>query len=167
VNIAVDGVFESEVRLSDAADFTAKSLTGDIYVSCDADGAVGHPQAARAAFARLGQRAFYGGIIQNCHHFSAACLRATGRQAQARRGLVDTVGDFVGDFFDLPEEPTFAALKRAARRHLGATKWKLWDWRGEDDEEDAPPPEPDWAAQERFFRQLALTPETAAWILSL
>lgn len=154
VNIAVDGLAESEVRLSGPADFTSKSLAGTIYVSCDAKGAVGHPKAAAAAMARLGERAFYGLVIANCHQFSTACLRA----APSRGGIAGLAATVAG-VLEGPTEPTFATLKRAAREHLGATKWKVWNWQT-DDEEETPPEEPDWPKIERSYRQLPLTPET-------
>lgn len=154
VNIVVDGVAESEVRLSDAADFTAKSLAGHIYVSCDADGAVGHPKVAAAALARLGERAFYGLVIANCHEFSAACLRAA-----PERRVDKSLAEGLAAALEGPIDPSFAALKLAARKHLGATKWKLWEWQS-DDAEEVPPEEPDWRAIDRFYRHLPLTPET-------
>lgn len=46
-------------------------------------------------------------------------------------------------------------IKRNARLHLGANKWRLWDWDGNAANE----PEPDWQAQQDYFQQQALTPE--------
>ena len=49
-NIEVDGLADSVVRLSKAADFTTKSALGrKIYVSCDRNGPVGKPVVALTA----------------------------------------------------------------------------------------------------------------------
>jgi uncharacterized membrane protein len=55
-----------------------------------------------------------------------------------------------------------ANLKSAARKKLGASKWRLWDWDG--DIASHPPPEPDWAAHADFFRHQPLNPESIAGI---
>ena len=148
-NIVVDGLAESTVSLSGPESFTSKSTLGRrIYVSCDGSGAVGHAAVARRAASHLGERAFYGLVIKNCHQFSTKCVGATGEAESASlldRGLAM-----------LPDEtwePTMAVLKRAARDQLGATKWRLWAW--SDDAQDDPP-EPDWQAHEDHFRQLPL-----------
>ena len=70
-NIVVDGVAESTVCRSNPESFTSKSVLGrKIYVSCNSAGAVGHAVVARCADAQVGERAFYGLVIKNCHQFS-------------------------------------------------------------------------------------------------
>ncbi|MFI3199190.1 MAG: hypothetical protein QX196_12815 [Methylococcaceae bacterium] len=70
-NIVVDGLAESEVKLSSPRSFTSKSTLGrKIYVSCDKYGAVGDDAVAHGANAHVGERAIYGLVIKNCHHFS-------------------------------------------------------------------------------------------------
>lgn len=157
-NIVVDGVAESTVHLSGARDFTSKSTWGrKIYVSCDRQGPVGHDAVAQRAVSHLGERAFYGLVVKNCHQFSTKCVNQV-RQARDRDGsLLDRVLDM------LPNEtwePTLSVLKATAKMKLGATKWRLWDW-----EQDAPgekEPEPDWDAIDQQARQLPLTPEHIA-----
>jgi len=57
-------------------------------------------------------------------------------------------------------EPTMAHLKRTARKKLGASKWRLWDWQqDEDDADNNPEPEPDWQANEDFFKNMPLNPQ--------
>lgn len=156
-NIVVDGVAESSVCLSDAHDFTTKSILGrKIYVSCDRHGAVGHEAVARRAAGHVGERAFYGLVIKNCHQFSTRCVNHAGRAA-TDSSLLDRALDRLTDE---TWEPTMAALKRAARQKLGATKWRLWDW--DRDENDEPPEEPDWETIDRQLRHLPLTPEHIA-----
>ena len=57
--------------------------------------------------------------------------------------------------FDLEWEHTIRRLKRESRNKIDATKWRLWDWQQDGQQE----PEPDWNAQQDFFKQHALTPE--------
>jgi uncharacterized protein with von Willebrand factor type A (vWA) domain len=152
-NIVVDGVAESRVSLSSPDDFTSKSSLGrQIYVSCDSDGAVGHRGVGEYAMGSVGQRAFYGLVFNNCHDFSRKCVNtAGGSRDRTLAGVVRTL---------LPNESaerTMAALKRAAREKLGATKWRLWDWQEDDGAEE--PPEPDWEAQGDYFRNQPFTAE--------
>lgn len=153
-NIVVDGLAESTVSLSGPASFTTKSQLGrKIYVSCDGDGAVGHGAVARRAASHLGERAFYGLVIKNCHQFSTRCVGVAGRAESA--SLLDRA---LAMLPDETWEPTLATLKRAARDQLGATKWRLWDWN--EDEAGDDPPEPDWQAHEDHFRQMPLNPQS-------
>jgi uncharacterized protein with von Willebrand factor type A (vWA) domain len=158
-NIVVDGLAESTVERSNAANFTSKSVMGrKIYVSCDSDGAVGHPVVAQGADSHVGERAFYGLVFRNCHQFSSKCVNYIERDAAG--------GSFFGGLTSLvPDEtwePTLGMLKRSARKKLGATKWRLWDW--ENDADLAPPPEPDWQAHFDWFRKLPLNPGSIAQI---
>lgn len=157
-NIVVDGLAESTVCRSSPHSFTSKSTLGrKIYVSCNSHGAVGHPVVARGADAHVGERAFYGLVIKNCHQFSSKCVNYVDYDAgfSLWEGLLAMLP---GDTW----EPTMANLKSAARKKLGASKWRLWDWDG--DIANHPPPEPDWAAHADFFRHQPLNPESIAGI---
>ena len=148
-NIVVDGLTESEVRLSSPRSFTSKSTLGrKIYVSCDKYGAVGDSAVAHGANSHVGERAFYGLLIKNCHQFSTKCVDYAGQD-------VNDDSWFSGGLSLNLEtwEPTLLMLKNAARKQLGATKWRLWDW---DNEAEEPPPEPDWQAYQDFFANQAL-----------
>ncbi|MGZ8184493.1 MAG: VWA domain-containing protein [Methylobacter sp.] len=149
-NIAVDGVVESIVCRSSPQSFTSKSKSGTIYVSSDRHGAVGHPVVARGADAHVGERAFYGYVIENCHTFSTKCVNYADRN-DADISLWD---DLLSEISDETWEWTVRILKRTARKKLGATKWHLWDW--DKDAKHNPPPEPDWQAHTDFFRNLPL-----------
>ena len=157
-NIVVDGVAESSVSRSTPDDFTSKSTLGRcIYVSCDRDGAVGHRGVARYADASVGERAFYGLVLKNCHQFSLRCVQQSGH-----RDTLGLVERFVAMLPSETWEPTMAALKSAARERLGATKWRLWDWT--DDEDEQPPEEPDWQAHKEYFEHLPLDTENISRI---
>lgn len=157
-NIVVDGLAESTVCLSSPGDFTSKSILGKkIYVSCDKHGAVGHATVANRAEYRVGERAFYGLMIKNCHQFSTHCVNyADNSEAEA------SVWE---RFSSLPVEtwePTMAALKSAARTKLGATKWRLWDWDVET--RHSPTPEPDWETHNSHFEHQQLDEKSIAKI---
>ncbi len=145
-NIEVDGLAQSTVSRSDAQSFTSKSTLGrKIYVSCDQYGAVGHPAVAQGAEAHVGEQSVYGLVIKNCHQFSTKCVNYAGQDVDE-----SWVWELVSS--PLPSEtwePTLRGLKSAARKKLGATKWRLWDW--DNDAANNPPPEPDWQAQQDFF----------------
>jgi uncharacterized protein with von Willebrand factor type A (vWA) domain len=144
-NIVVDGLAESEVQLSSPHSFTSKSTLGrKIYVSCDKHGAVGDDSVAYGANEHVGERAFYGLVIKNCHQFSTKCVNYAGRSVG---GSWDWLSLDVETW-----EPTMQVLKNAARQQLGATKWRLWDWENDDEPEE----EPDWQAYQDFFANLAL-----------
>lgn len=64
-NIVVDGIAESSVSYSSAADFTSKSILGrKIYVSCNKDGAVGNSKVAHGADNHIGERVLYGYFLK-------------------------------------------------------------------------------------------------------
>lgn len=151
-NIVVDGLAESEVRLNSPRSFTSKSTLGrKIYVSCDKYGAVGDNAVAHGANSHLGERAFYGLVIKNCHQFSTKCVDYAGQN-------VNDDSWFSGGLSLNLEtwEPTLSILKNAARKKLGATKWRLWDW----DNDDEPETEPDWQAHQDFFANQALNKDS-------
>lgn len=158
-NIVVDGLAESTVSRSSPESFTSKSTLGrKIYVSCDHHGAVGHSVVARGAEAHVGERAFYGLVIKNCHQFSTKCVN------YAQCNDVDS-SLFDGLLAMIPGEtwePTLGILKDTARTQLGATKWRLWDW--DNEAKNNPPPEPDWQAQNDFFENQPLNPKSIAQI---
>lgn len=156
-NIVVDGFAESTVRLSDASDFTTKSTLGrKIYVSCDSQGAVGHEAVADRAASHVGERAFYGLVVKNCHQFSTKCVDHLGQDSETV-SLLDRALEISPDE---TWEPTMASLKKAARQKIGATKWRLWDW--ENGAASEKPEEPDWDAINEQSRRLPLTPENIA-----
>ena len=153
-NIVVNNLLtaDSSVRLSDYQDFSSKSLYGTkIYVSCDKHGAVGSDPVANKAHSHVGEKNFYGLLFNNCHDFSTRCLQASTstptRWERAKNRFFST--------FDLEWEPTIRRLKQESRNKIGATKWRLWDLQQDGQQE----PEPDWNAQQDFFKQHALTPE--------
>ena len=152
VNIVVTGLAESQVKYSHAADFTSKSKLGRrIYVSCRGSHAVGDDSVAHGARSHIGEQAFYGLVFKNCHEFSAKCLHYSGREA----GIIDKLWGQISGLLDVEWEPTIRALKSEARNRLGADKWLLWDWQGNDERE----PEPDWQANQDFFEQQPLNPQ--------
>ena len=151
-NIEVTGIADSEVKFSDASDFTSKSTFGkSIYVSSNKHGAVGNAHVAEHAANSVGEAAFYGVIFSNCHTFSRRCIS----HAPDRANFFDKTINFFKGLVDLEWEPGIRALKADARNHLGASKWLLWDLNQQ--EEDVS--EPDWQAQQDFFKNQALTPE--------
>lgn len=156
-NIVVDGFAESTVQLSDGRDFTTKSKLGrKIYVSCNRDGAVGHPAVAQRATNHLGERSFYGLVFKNCHQFSAKCVNQLEDQAKQPSPFLN---DELSASSDETWEPTMAALKVAARNKLGATKWQLWNWQKDDSEDEESKREPDWDALNEQYKRQPLTPE--------
>lgn len=151
-NIVVTDIAESHVRLSDPKDFTSKSLLGQkIYVSCDKYGAVGHYDVATGASDHVGERSFYGLVFKNCHTFSTKCVN----YAPYQPSFLQKISNRFLSLFETEWEATIRELKATARERLGASKWRLWDW----DNSAQDTPEPDWDAQNDFFRQQALTPE--------
>ena len=127
-------------------------------MSCDRHGAVGHSVVARGADAHVGERAFYGLVIKNCHQFSTKCVNYAERN-DADSSLFDGLLSVIpGETW----EPTLGILKDTARSQLGATKWRLWDWDSES--KNNPPPEPDWQAQNDFFQNQPLNPDSIAQI---
>jgi len=160
-NIVVDGFAESTVCRSSPQSFTSKSTLGrKIYVSCDGHGAVGHPVVARKADRHVGDQAVYGLVIKNCHQFSTKCVNYSDRE--------DADGSLLNSFLSLlPNEtwePTLRILKDTARRKLGATKWRLWDW-DHDTEQDSPS-EPHWQAHNAHFQNQALNAQSIEQIRS-
>jgi len=156
-NIVVDGMAESTVCRSGPESFTSKSVLGrKIYVSCNDAGAVGHRSVARYAHAQVGERSFYGLVIKNCHQFSTRCVNVRG-DYEDEPGLWEKLRAQIG----LETwEPTIGQLKKTAHQKLGATKWRLWAWDEESDEEN--PPEPDWQAHEDYFKNQPLNADSIA-----
>lgn len=154
-NIVVDGVLESTVSRSSPRSFTSKSTLGHkIYVSCDSTGVIGNQAVGYEADSHVGEQAFYGLVIKNCHQFSTKCVNYMNGNKHSVP-LIDQVIDML-----LSEnwEPTLVKLKATAREKMGASKWRLWDWNN--DIRDNPPPEPDWQAHEDFFRHQPLNTES-------
>lgn len=157
-NIVVDGLAESTVCRSGPRSFTSKSVLGrKIYVSCDNQGAVGHRVVANVADYYVGERAFYGLVIANCHQFSTRCVSHVGNQDAELSRWEQLWSSPVETW-----EPTLVALKNTARSKLGATKWRLWDW--DTEIADEPTPEPDWESHSRYFESLPLNEESISKI---
>lgn len=154
-NIEVDGFADSSVNLTDAKSFTSKSLLGrKIYVSSNSSGAVGTNNAAKFASSRLGERSFYGLFIKNCHQFSTKCVNTSSDVADA-----SMFHHTLAMQSDETWEPTMQELKRAAKQKLGATKWLLWDWQNTEGEQEE---EPDWKAQNNYFKNQPLNEQSIA-----
>lgn len=151
-NIVVTGFADSQVKWSDADDFTSKSTMGKkIYVSCDKHGAVGDNHVANGASNHVGEQSFYGLVFKNCHQFSSKCLQYSKRQPS----IWERAKNRFFSLADLEWEATIRQLKYDARNKIGATKWRLWDFDNSANQE----PEPDWNAQNDFFKNQPLTPE--------
>lgn len=151
-NIEVDGFAEGVVRASTARDFTSKSTMGKkIYVSCDGSGPVGHPAVAEHSTERLGERSFYGLVIKNCHQFSTECVDRSPRGHNA--GIISWMMPDLAS-----PEPSLKRLKSNAKRKLGATKWRLWDW----EQTGEPSPEPNLQATRDHLEHLPLNGNSAA-----
>ena len=159
-NIVVDGAAMASVERCGPQSFTSKSMLGrKIYVSCNQNGAVGHPWVARGADAHVGERSFYGLVIKNCHEFSTKCVEYVGHAA-SDKSLEDQVWSWVPDLATW--EPTLKHLKSTAEDKLGASTWRLWDWDGSI--ANNPPPEPDWQALADELAHMPLNPESIAQI---
>lgn len=160
-NIVVDGIAESTVMRSNPRSFTSKSTLGrKIYVSCDSTGAVGDQSVGHGANSHVGEQAFYGLVIKNCHQFSTKCVLYANANTNGRVvPLFEQVSDAT---FSESWEPTLRMLKDTAREKLGATKWRLWDW--DNDIRDNPPSEPNWQAHEDYFLHQPLNSESIALI---
>lgn len=153
-NIEVDGVAQGVVRACGARSFTAKSTMGQkIYVSCNANSPVGHANVADAAQNRVGERSLYGLVIKNCHQFSTECVRRS--PLDHDHGVLSELTPHLESW-----ELTLRVLKDAARRKLGATSWRLWDW----EQTGARDPEPDAAATSDYFENLALDENSMAML---
>lgn len=158
-NIEVDGFAESVVSYSSACDFTSKSVWKGIYVSCNAEGAVGRSAVAQEADSHIGERSFYGLVFKNCHEFSTKCILDAGLRDADLPFLEGVVSTFSlgGEW-----ERTIRTLKHTAKKKLGATKWRLWDWDG--NLANSPPPEPDWKAQNEYFQNQPLNEKSIGQI---
>lgn len=152
-NIVVTGFADSEVKLDNPQEFTSKAITSKkIYVSCNGlFQAVGNQAVADYADTQVGERSFYGLVFKNCHMFCAKCVN----QSDDNPSFLTKVWRYIEP--DLPTEWEFTInlLKKTARHKLGATKWLLWDWQNDNQTES----EPDWEAQNDFFKKYPMTPE--------
>ena len=156
-NIEVEGFAEGAVRACDARDFVSKSVLGKkIYVSCNSAGAVGHGSVAAGAHQHVGERSFYGLVIKNCHQFSEKCVHYADRGYHGEAFSVQNLLDLlpVGTTW----EPSIGSLKQAAKKRLGATKWRLWNWQDHPEKD----PEPDWDAISQAFETMPLNAQSMA-----
>ena len=151
-NIVVTDFAESEVKYSNASDFTSKSTAHrKIYVSSNQYGAVGDSVVANGAVKHIGEQNFYGLVFKNCHQFSSKCVNYAQHNPTIKKRLLNSLNNIL----DLEWEGTIRQLKFDASQKLGATKWLLWDWDGKQEEE----PEPDWDQQKDFFKEQVLSPK--------
>ena len=90
-------------------------------------------------------------VFKNCHTFSTKCVN----YAPYSPSLFQKVRHRFLSLFDSEWEASIRMLKHTAGERLGATTWRLWDW----DNSAKNTPEPDWQAQNDFFKQQALTPD--------
>ncbi|MBN1970629.1 MAG: VWA domain-containing protein [Candidatus Delongbacteria bacterium] len=152
-NIVVEDFAEGTVRRSSPESFTDKSLINTkIYVSCNKHGAVGDYNVGEGAEGHVGERNFYGLIFSNCHEFSRKCLEYSNQSFSSFN---------IFDWNDIDEtwEPTIRKLKKTARKKIGATKWKLWDWKNDQIVE-----EPDLNQIINFYENMILNKENIRFL---
>lgn len=146
-NIIAHG-FRSTVMISTPENFTDKGyLYEQIYVSCNSEGPVGNNDVAHEAGIRIGENGFYGLIFKNCHEFSKKCVNYSKENHTFKNS---------SDFNDIDEtwEPTIKILKARSRKKIGATKWKLWDWKNTTDEKKQKTP--NIKEIEKFWKNIIL-----------
>lgn len=157
-NIVVTGMAEAKVKKSRPKDFTNKAFRyKKIYVSCDKNGAVGNNDVCEGAKSHIGERSFYGLVFSNCHSFSKKCVNYS--KDEYSRGIFS--------FGDMDEtwEPTIKDLKNTAKRKIGATKWRLWDWKNENGEKSEEDEKPDINEMLNFFKNMTLNRETIKMLM--
>ena len=145
------------VKVSDPSRFvTEAKVHSKIYVSCDKDGSVGNIDVSNGAQKHIGDSDMYGLIYDNCHEFSEKCLNYSTEDYTFRK---------IFEMKDIDEtwEYTIKQLKKKARKKIGATKWKLWDW--DKQKEKKKQEEPDITAIEELLRKAPLNSETMKYIL--
>lgn len=122
-NIKVNNLFkgDSSVKISDAEDFTEKAIRKKIYVSSDKEGAVGNINVSNYALSRVGEKRHYNLFLKNCHTFCSRCLDESDRERSLN--LLEEIFPVLDETW----EKTIRALKRKAKKKLGATKWYVWD----------------------------------------
>ena len=127
-NIVVDGFAEASVENSSPEDFTDGSkMYSKIYVSCDSDGAVGDRKVSQYAQKSVGESGFYGLVFSNCHAFSEKCVNKAHKKKNSSN-IFDAIS------IDETWEHTIRSLKKTAREKLNATKWRLWDWKEQEED---------------------------------
>lgn len=123
-NIIFDD-FRGKVKKIQSKRFTKESkMYKEIYVSCDENGAVGDINVSNGAESHIGEEYIYGLIFSNCHDFSRKCLDYAGER------YFDNKEFKIVDFNETWES-TIEKLKDKAKEKIGATKWKLWDWKSD------------------------------------
>ena len=122
-NIKVNNLFkgDSSVKISDTEDFTEKAIRKKIYVSSDKEGAVGNINVSNYALSRVGEKRHYNLFLKNCHTFCSRCLDESSRERSLN--LLEEIFPVLDETW----ERTIRALKRKAKKKLGATKWYVWD----------------------------------------
>ena len=146
-NISVTGFAEGTVESCGPRSFTDKAVfSKKIYVSCDGNGAVGSDCVGVEATSHIGERNFYGLIFKNCHAFSTKCLQQSPEDHFTFPFSLESVW-----------EPTIRILKQTAKKKIGATKWRLWDWQNSSHQKVESPSE---SETENLFQNLILNKES-------
>lgn len=150
-NIIVDSFAKSSVEKSSPNNFTDKSfLHRKIYVSCNSSGVVGNIDVYNGAIKHLGEKDFYGLIFKNCHEFSEKCVNYS-------KNNYSFDNSFNLKDVDETWERTIKNLKLKSQKKLGATKWKLWDWKNQSEVKKEE--KPDFGKIENFWKNIVLNEE--------
>ncbi|MGL5625137.1 VWA domain-containing protein [Cetobacterium sp.] len=150
-NIIVDSFAKSSVEKSSLNNFTDKSfLHRKIYVSCNSSGVVGNIDVYNGAIKHLGEKDFYGLIFKNCHEFSEKCVDYS-------KNNYSFDNSFKLKDVDETWERTIKNLKLKSQKKLGATKWKLWDWKNQSEVKKEEKPDLDQI--EKFWKNIVLNEE--------
>lgn len=135
-NVVVGGLtnllnHDAEIVISDRKEFTKNAIADkSIYVSSNRNGAVGDIDVSDYARSKVGSDWYYVLHNNNCHVFSARCLR----QAEDDEG--NKINPDYTDLDDETWEPTIRNLKNEAQKILGATKWYIWDENADEENDD-------------------------------
>ena len=123
-NIKVNNLFKgnSSVKISNAEEFMEKGFRKKIYVSSNERGAVGNINVSNYALSRVGDKRHYNLFLKNCHTFCSRCLDESDRNIST-----NLAEEFIDHISDDVWERTIKALKKKAKKKLGATKWYIWD----------------------------------------
>lgn len=161
-NIVVDNLLkgDSKVKISKPNNFADKGkLHKKIYVSCNKNGSVGSKLVSNKAISHIGDKNKYGLFFNNCHQFSEKCVDASIENYNLRNIL---------EVKDIDEtwESTIKDLKKKAKKKIGATKWKLWDWNNNENQNQEKSEKPNEQEMKDYFENLELNEETIKQILA-
>lgn len=161
-NIVVENLLkgDSKVKVSNPESFADKGkLHKKIYVSCNKNGSVGSKLVSNKAISHIGDKNKYGLFFNNCHQFSEKCVDASIENYNLRNIL---------EVKDIDEtwESTIKDLKKKAKKKIGATKWKLWDWNNNENQNQEKAEKPNEQEMRDSFENLELNEETIKQILN-